>query len=366
MKAYIVVGMGYGDEGKGITTDLLCSKSKNPVNIRFSGGQQAGHTVVVEGVKHTFSNFGAGTFRGVPTYFTGHTTFYPTTIAFERKIIQEKTGVDPTLVLHPLAKMTTPYDVMANSLDKQCVENGTCGLGIGKTMARNEGPYKLFAVDLMHKTTLMDKLLKIKERFFADYGTDADTPELNAELAAFISAIYSEQWLVNDYEWLTNYSELIFEGSQGVLLDMDHGVFPNVTYANTTSKNAHEVLDYLRVYQRHMYYVTRAYHTRHGGGVFENRPIELINNEGETNVRNEYQGAFKTGEMDYSLLNQALRIERIYCNNPLRISSRNLVVTCLDQVPEGTFEYDKVNAMEFNKILESRSPDSKNITYKKI
>ncbi len=62
--ARAVIGLGFGDEGKGITTDYLCSRANNPLVIRFSGGQQAGHTVVNKFGKHTFSNFGSGTLRG--------------------------------------------------------------------------------------------------------------------------------------------------------------------------------------------------------------------------------------------------------------------------------------------------------------
>jgi adenylosuccinate synthase len=68
-------------------------KSENPIVIRYSGGQQAGHTVMYNGVKHIHSNFGSGSLRGVPTYFSEHTTIYPVTIARELKVLKGK-GVE--------------------------------------------------------------------------------------------------------------------------------------------------------------------------------------------------------------------------------------------------------------------------------
>ena len=59
MKGSIVLGLNFGDEGKGLTTSFLCSKVENPIVVRFNGGHQAGHTVVIEGKRHVFSNMGA-------------------------------------------------------------------------------------------------------------------------------------------------------------------------------------------------------------------------------------------------------------------------------------------------------------------
>jgi len=83
-KACIVVGLGYGDEGKGLTTDFLCGQSKFPLVIRFNGGHQAGHTVVTkDGVRHVFSSFGAGTLRNAPTYWSRYCTFSPAYLLYE-------------------------------------------------------------------------------------------------------------------------------------------------------------------------------------------------------------------------------------------------------------------------------------------
>lgn len=358
MKANIVVGIGFGDEGKGITTDYLCSKAKNPIVIRYCGGQQAGHTVMLDDKKHIHSNFGSGTLRGIPSYFSEHTVFYPTTIAREQKVLKKK-GIKPRLILHPLAKMTTPWDVFENRQDSTNLNDGSCGLGIGKTMKRNESPFKLYAIDLLYPYNLHEKVYNISKHYY-NYP-DKLTDNQRKEYLDFVDAIGSIKWEIKGYEFLKEFDELIFEGSQGVMLDMDHGVFPNVTFANTTSKNAHEILDKLGITDRHMYYVTRCYSTRHGSGPFDEENLHLINNEEEINVYNEYQKEFKIGDIDYNLLSYALGVDGIYSDS--KVVTKNLMITCLDQRPDFKFISKKLS-IRFASIYESYSPKSENILKK--
>jgi adenylosuccinate synthase len=361
MKANIVVGLGLGDEGKGITTDFLCSQAKNPIAIRYSGGQQAGHTVMLNDKKHINSNFASGTLRGVPSYFTEHTVFYPATIARELKVLKDK-GINPRLVIHPLAKMTTPFDVFENRVDTENLSNGSCGLGISKTMKRNESPFKLYAVDLLNPELLKQKVDNIAKLYYKFFVTSyREKMEITAELEDFYEAVKNIAWEIYGYEFLRGFSELIFEGSQGIMLDMDHGVFPHVTHANTTTKNAHDVLDKLGVTKRHVYYVTRCYSTRHGSGPFPDFKMDLVNTEEEINVFNEYQKEFKTAPINYKMLNQALAFDSIYSHK--NVKTKNLVVTCLDQRPNFEFDYDGLNTT-FSSIYESRSPKSENFLKK--
>lgn len=318
----IVIGLGYGDEGKGRTVDFLCSQQPDATVVRFSGGQQCGHTVMAGDTKHIFSNFGSGTFRGCPTYFTEHTTIYPTTLNKELKILRAK-GVEPELYIHPLANLTTPFDVLANRSCDENLSHGSCGLGVGKTMHRQiSSPYKLYAMDLLHPHTCVDKMEKIAAWYGISYAENQEYVDL------FIAAIIQVKWNIQDYSYLFG-KELIFEGSQGVLLDMDHGVFPHVTYANTTSKNAIEVCKWLGLTRCDIYGVTRTYHTRHGAGPFKHEPVS-VDLKDETNVYNEYQGKFKIGHLDVSLLHHAIEVDKIYSNQLNRMFT--LVVTCTDQL----------------------------------
>jgi len=347
MKATIVIDLGYGDSGKGIATDYLCDQAKNPVVVRFSGGQQAGHTVVRNGKKHTFSNFGSGTFQDVPTYFTEHTTVYPSAIAREQDRLADL-GVEPLLVIHPLARLTTPYDVMHN---RTCTDNkahGTCGMGVGKTHHRhNTSGYRLYAVDLLCPEILRQKMERIRDEYYeAEFGGDLELDlmlELEEEERIFMQAVKGLKWIIKGYEFLECFHTLVFEGSQGVMLDKDHGVFPHVTYSNTTSKVPMEICDKLNILDRQVYHVTRAYSTKHGSGPYNSsgRLITLQNNDKEHNVTNKFQGEFLTSPMDYEILNQAIRVDESYTKGYMT----NLIVTCNDQIvfPENDFDINQVN-----------------------
>ena len=94
--AYAVIGLGFGDEGKGLTVNHLANKLDNPLVIRYSGGQQAGHTVIKDGYKHTFSNFGSGTLSGAPTYWSKYCSFDPVGFAKEYNKLKND-GYDPVI-----------------------------------------------------------------------------------------------------------------------------------------------------------------------------------------------------------------------------------------------------------------------------
>lgn len=255
--AQIVIGLGFGDEGKGITTDFLAHQNPESVVVRFSGGQQAAHTVMIDNKKHVHSSFASGALRGLPSYFTEHCTIHPAFLWNEMKELKAKNG-NTELHIHPLAKITTPFDVWQNRTNAKNLEHGTCGKGIGATMKRQESPYKLFALDLIApRTMLIEKLKGI-----ANYYGFMDDNQVEQELQHFLNAIDQVNWKIDDYTYLKSFDHLIFEGSQGILLDMDHGIFPNVTYAHTTSKNANEICRLLKVENIEMFYVTRSYATR--------------------------------------------------------------------------------------------------------
>ncbi|KMQ66640.1 adenylosuccinate synthetase [Chryseobacterium angstadtii] len=348
-KAQIVIGLGFGDEGKGITTDFLAQQNPDSVVIRFSGGQQAAHTVMMEGKKHIHSSFASGSLRGLPSYFSEHCTIHPVFLINEKKELMAKNG-NTELHIHPLAKVTTPFDVWQNRTNRKNLEHGTCGKGVGATMKRHESPYKLFAADLIAPRGMLIEKLKGISYY---YGfTDED--QLKEMLSDFLDAVDQIDWKIDNYEYLNSFENLIFEGSQGILLDMDHGVFPNVTYANTTSKNAYEICKQLNIEDIEMYYVTRNYSTRHGSGwMSSEKELMLKNNEEETCIFNEYQKELRFGELDYDLLNYALVLDGAYGE----ASRKNLVITCLDQWDE-QFKIENVK-IKFDKVYGSYSPFSK-------
>jgi len=357
--AKIVVGSIWGDEGKGITTDFL-SKKPNTMVVRFSGGQQAGHNVKINGISHVHSNFGSGTLRGVPSFFSHYCTIYPVTMYREAMELYDKVDT-MEFYTHPLANVTTPADVAYNRLTAPQTNHGTCGIGVGATMKRNlESPHKIYAVDLLHIESLKQKVESVYQYYRTLIGQQYPTLKKFKELfeeesSYFWKYVDKIEFNIQPYEFLNNYENIVFEGSQGILLDMDHGIFPYVTYGNTTSKNAIQIARDLGIEDIEIYYVTRCYQTRHGVGWMSNEgEIKLINNEDEINKFNEWQKDFRIGEIDYNLLNQAYSIDNIYSTN----IPKNLVVTCLDQRENFEFDYGKLTP-DFYKIFNSYSPDSK-------
>jgi adenylosuccinate synthase len=345
MKTKIVVGLGFGDEGKGLTTDYLCQQAKNPIVIRFNGGHQAGHTVVTaDGKRHVFSSFGSGSLRGVPTYWSRYCTFYPIGFLNEFHAL-EKLGFQPRFYLDYLSPVTTFYDVIYNrALEESRSRHGSCGLGFGATIERQETFPKLFAQDLFFPQILVDKLkaiasyydAKIKQAaseklssFYYDHDFDEATKQ-------FLEAVQSCRTLirmVREKDLFTMLKEkdctCIFEGAQGILLDMDFGFFPHVTRSNTTSRNAIALIKRHQLPDPVVYYVTRSYQTRHGAGPMTNEhlPLELDVNEWETNVLNQWQGNLRKTVLDIDLLRYALLCDSHFTSG----FSKGLVVTCLDQ-----------------------------------
>ena len=330
----IVIGLGYGDEGKGLTTSYLCSRTSSPMVVRFNGGHQAGHTVVVDGVRHVFSSFGAGTLQGVPTYWSKYCTFFPTAVVNEYNVLQLShnytPGGDskPQLFVHPLCPVTTPYDLYANQASEKKQKHGSVGVGFGTTLKRHESFYKLFVQDLFYPQILQAKL----DNICSYYGFDlADS--IMEDYMKDIEEV-KELITVSDESILKSYN-LIMEGAQGVLLDQDFGFFPNVTRSNTTTKNAMEINNEHLKETTEIFYVTRSYQTRHGNGFMshEDPKLPLINNEKETNISHAFQGNFRVGKLDVDMLNYALESDNHFSSEHLIRSKKNLVITCTDQYP---------------------------------
>lgn len=366
-----------GDEGKGITTDFLSTRYVDGIVVRFSGGQQAGHTVHIGDKQHTFSTFGSGTGRGLPTYLSEYCTFYPPNALNEYNVLLNFVNKVSPLYVHPLAKLTSYWDVAWGRLWERIYAHGSCGIGVGATMKRQEqSPYKLHVCDLLYPEILKNKLTAIG-RYYGEKLREFDLDEnevivhsddIEFEKERFessIGSVFMQELLlrVRPYSLLSdNYSNLIFEGSQGILLDMEHGIFPNVTYSNTTSKNAISICNKLNIPNGRIdiYYVTRCYFTRHGNGWFPSvcNEIELSNNQDEHNTWNEWQQNFRVGELDYKLLKHAIEVDASYSDG----CNKHLVVTCLDQRKDFKFDYVGFTSSIYPKVLsihESWSPDSK-------
>lgn len=351
MRMDIVLGMCFGDEGKGLFVDYLCANRLNPLVYRFSGGHQSGHTVKTKNVSHVFSNFGSGTLRNVPTIWTDFCTVEPFGLLKELKILLEK-GFYPKIHISKQCPVTTPYDIYSNKKKELINQHGSCLVGFGETIEREENNIHLQILDLFYPSILKRKMQDIQNYYNISLLEDV-IKEFYDICNYLINQKDNIELLSNSKDILYNKENLIFEGSQGLLLDQNKGFFPNVTRANTGLDNI-ELL--IKNIDYHIYLVTRAYQTRHGNGFMTNEhiPHNIKENPLETNVLNKGQGKFRKSLLDVSLLEYAL--ETHY--NIIR-EKCSLVITCLDHVEnEYRFTYKEqiincINEVEFvNKIAD--------------
>lgn len=326
---YAVIGLGFGDEGKGLMVSTLCNRNatKKCIVIRFNGTCQAGHTVQLpDGRKHVFSHFGSGTLQGVPTMWTEYCPISPGPMLKEREHLVSL-GVQPVLYVDPKCPVITPWDWWINQHDTNTLAHGTCGVGFGACIKRHEEtPYKLFAEDLLYPWVLKTKLQSILKFYIPVFTSVTQADFHQAMLDKFLEDCEAFSLLVTmkpTSNVLFRFHVRIFEGAQGILLDQTHGFFPNVTRSNTTSKNIHS-------FNPKVYYMTRSYLTRHGNGPMPNQGQSIHTpNPDETNINNKFQGQFKTAPLNLELLRYALRIDKQYS-----YGNHNLVVTCMDQIAD--------------------------------
>jgi len=315
---HTVIGLGFGDEGKGHVVDWLCAQASSPVVYRFSGGPQAAHHVVLpDGTDHVFSHFGSGTLRGAPTYWMEDCLTNPIALINEHDDLLKK-GFDPTLWIHARSPIITPYEVAENEGSESTRRHGSCGAGICATLRRECEHYHIWFEDLFHPTALKLKM----EQLSRIYTYHRETLNLDDFFWACDEAV--NRGKIDGTENMSvGLGPSIFEGSQGLLLDQNFGFFPHVTPANTGTKNVSKAM-----YGEHpadVWLVTRAYMTRHGAGPMTNTIEHRIHdNPYEKQREDGMQGKFRRGVLDLDLLQYAAIKDKGIVHPP------NLVVTCMD------------------------------------
>jgi len=354
----VVLGIGFGDEGKGNTVQWLCKeallKNKTVAVVRFSGGPQAAHRIVNNGIEHICSSYGSGSLLNIPTYWVNANNTFIDPIAMMQErytLLQKEIALYPQLAMNlDNVRWITPYDVLANQLNEKALKDGTCGKGIITTFKRYAEIQKSHP---NFNNLNPNELLEFSRNYW--YLEKDDYLERR-----FIQSFYellSHQTNVP----LLSYDVLIYEGSQGLLLDQDSVFYPNVTPSQVG-------LQTLDINNAEIYLCSRVYLTRHGNG-YVPKGGDLINHiiniEDVCNPENKFQGAMKYGLLDTSLFKLALKNISV---------STNLVLTHCDTIKGKMIPYiwnDKLclsslskftarikKEFRFNKIFESYSDDS--------
>lgn len=314
----VVIGAGFGDEGKGLVVDWLASKDNTQLVKRYCGGHQVGHCVRTETEKHIFSNFGSGTMRGIPTLWNAKTVD-PVGFMNEYELIKKW---NPVIQINPLCPVTTPWDKIDNRSADNSTKHGSVGVGFGSTIQREEANVHLYFHDLFYPWVLSNKIAPISKY----YDKQIKLPQSTLErfLLACDRMTRIVQTVIDDPDSKI-IDNVIYESAQGLLLDMDYGIFPHVTRSRLGTQEIRAELECM--VPPHFYLVTRAYQTRHGNGPCGEFNFEPVNAD-ETNSSEGFQGEFKTRVLDLDMLHYAMTID------PMIRESKNksLVVTCLDHV----------------------------------
>lgn len=319
MEIKIVLGLNFGDEGKGMVVQNLCkqalAENKRVLVVRFSGGPQAAHTVVHNGISHICSTYGSGCLLDVPTLWYGYSTAVdPITFFNEKKVLNDK-GLDPKIMFMPNINLITPYDVAFNQSDEETLSNGTCGKGVYASTQRSS----LTLNSCSNNESLHYALNNVQQY----YNNITIRRSLRYK---FIKAAkeMSDYINYNPFQYiLADYDVVIFEGSQGLLLDPAYSMFkPHTTATSLTNFP-------LITPQTEFYFVSRSYLTRHGNGYEPKKCDDFydLSNKYETNVLNEFQGEFKTGVLSLDLINRIL--DRTNFENETH-RKFNLVITHMD------------------------------------
>jgi len=349
-KVYIVVGLGFGDEGKGSWVDHLVRKHGLRYVVRFNGGAQALHHVhTPEGVVHGFSQFGSGAF--VPGTYTVLSRFMlvePMSMLYEAKKLESKGVIKPLSrqIISENAPVITPFHVALNRIketERGEGRHGSCGFGIGETQKDiDECPEEsLYMKDLyVFRSHLLEKVTHIYERKLqeAQQCSKSHSQDLLQDLLDFDLDEYVDDLrdfagqvsVVSDYriQNILSENDTVFEGAQGVLLDQRYGFFPYCTRSNATFQNALELLEGVDC-EIVKVGLLRAYSTRHGAGPFvaeDKLPVSSCDNG-----TGPWQGVFRNGWFDAVAARFALKIvggvdvlaltnvDRLFGLDPLKI-----------------------------------------------
>ncbi len=288
MKSTVVVGTQWGDEGKGKIVDWLSKQAD--VVVRFQGGHNAGHTLVIDGVTYKLRLLPSGIVRKNKISIIGNgVVIDPWALIDEIKEIQAKgVNISPkNLIISEAANLILPFHCEMDEIREDAAGKnkiGTTRRGIGPAYEDKVGRRSIRLVDLASKKNLDNKLAIILKHHNAirkglgrkTYNKDRLKKDL-IKIAPKILKYSQPVWKKID-EFKKKGKKILFEGAQGILLDIDHGTYPFVTSSNTIPAAAAIGSGHGLNLKNYILGITKAYTTRVGSGPF---PTELKNKIGE-------------------------------------------------------------------------------------
>ncbi len=285
-KNVIIIGTQWGDEGKGKVVDLLTDRAS--AVVRFQGGHNAGHTLVIDGRKTVLHLIPSGVLRENVMCLIGNGVVLSPEALLKELTMLEENGVPARerLRISEACPLILSYHVAldrAREVARGKKAIGTTGRGIGPAYEDKVSRRGLRLGDLLHRERFAAKLGEVLDyhNFALKNYFKADTVDFNQVLDTSMAMVEDLQPLIADIpEMLHQYRDkgenVMFEGAQGALLDIDHGTYPYVTSSNTTAGGAATGSGMGPGYFDYILGITKAYTTRVGAGPF---PTELYDGE---------------------------------------------------------------------------------------
>jgi adenylosuccinate synthase len=285
-KVDVLLGLQWGDEGKGKIVDVLAPKYD--VVARFQGGPNAGHTLEFDGIKHVLHQIPSGIFRESTKNVIGNGVVLDP-IIFKNEIEKlEKYNlkVKSNLFISKKATLILPtHRLLDQAYEKAKGENkiGSTLKGIGPTYQDKIGRQGLRVGDILAEnfSERLKKLTSIHFNILKDHDIEYNWSDLEKQFLDGVSFMKQFNLIESEYflnQELKNKSSILAEGAQGSLLDIDFGSYPFVTSSNTVTAGACTGLGVAPRHIGEVYGIFKAYSTRVGSGPF---PTELLDEQGE-------------------------------------------------------------------------------------
>ena len=324
MNNVVVIGSQWGDEGKGKIVDWLSSKAD--VVVRFQGGHNAGHTLVIDGVTYKLRLLPSGIVRKNTISIIGNGVVVdPWALLDEIKEISSK-GIEITpknLIISDSANLILPFHKELDEIREDAAGKakiGTTRRGIGPAYEDKVGRRSIRIMDLASEKDLdkrLDTALShhnairkgLEKQIYEKKQLKEDLLKISTEILKYSKPV----WKKID-EFKSNKKKILFEGAQGILLDIDHGTYPFVTSSNTVASAAATGSGCGPNSINYVLGITKAYSTRVGEGPF---PTELTDRVGkELGERGKEFGTVtsrkrRCGWFDGVLVRQTIKISGI-------------------------------------------------------
>ncbi len=286
MKVDVLLGLQWGDEGKGKIVDVLAPRYD--VVARFQGGPNAGHTLEFDGIKHVLHQIPSGIFRPKTKNVIGNgVVLDPIVFKAEiEKLSKYNLDVKGNLFISKKATLILPTHRLLDQAQEKAKGDDKIGStlkGIGPSYQDKIGRQGLRVGDVLSASfrEKLKKLVDLHLELLSHHALEFNWTELEAQ---FLEAVeFLKQFKLIDSEYFLNQelaagSSILAEGAQGSLLDIDFGSYPFVTSSSTVSAGACTGLGVAPRHIGEVYGIFKAYSTRVGSGPF---PTELLNEEGE-------------------------------------------------------------------------------------